>query len=199
MTYGSGGKNFNVGLQSKELLPAKKEQIALLRRLDRREPPKGLNRAQIEKLIEEAEDRKEQAQRGLTQMEGGMIAAIWQIAIKAANKAGDAWVEAHQTPLFAYYDKDDDATIPVYGAIGQAWLTWPQRGTPLYKWLRENNVSISKGRLEVPHKYQRIGRVEGELQFVCYKAALNILTNASFATGLALMMCSDTIDPRKAA
>jgi hypothetical protein len=41
--------------------------------------------------------------------------------------------------------------------------------------------------------------VEGELQFVCYKAALNILTNASFATGLALMMCSDTIDPRKAA
>ncbi len=199
MAYGSRGRNFNVGLSSPELLPATREQLAELARLDRRTPPAGLNREQAHALIEEARERRAEGRRGLTQMEGGMIDAIWQIAIKAANKAGDTWIEAHKKPLFAYYDKEHDATIPVYGAIGQAWLTWPEKGSQLYKWLRERNVALNKGRLEIPHKYQLAGRLEGDLQFECYKAALNVLSNASFATGLTLMMCSDTIDPRKAA
>jgi hypothetical protein len=198
--YGSRGRNFNVGLSSPELLPATKAQLRELQSLDRRDySGQGLTREQAQIKIDEGRERKAESGRTLTQMEEGLVGAIWQLAIQTANKAGDAWVEKNKTPLFSCFDREHDTLIPVYGAIGTAWLTWPEKGSKLYKWLRERNFPLNKGRLEVPHHYQLAGRLEGELQFECYKAALNVLSKASFAAGVTLMMRSETENPKKAA
>lgn len=198
--YGSRGRNFNVGWSSPELDAATPDQLRELHSLDRRDyRGSGLTIEAARILIEKGRERRDEGQRTLTQMEEGMIGSIWQMAINAANKAGNTWLEQHQTPLFSYFDKEREVMIPVFGAIGTAWLTWPNKGSALYKWLRERNFPLNKGRLTVPHHYQLENRLEGELQAECYKAALKILSNASFAAGVTLMVRSEAVDPRKAA
>lgn len=200
MAYGARGKNFNVGLQSPGLLPATKRQLAELKRLDRRDySHKGLNRDQADELIEANRERREEAHRTLSQMQEGMIDAMWQMAIKAANKAGEQWLETHKEVQFVVFDKETGEKMPIYGPIGTAWLTWPEKGSPLYKWLREKNVPLNKGVLEIPHRYHLTERLEGELQAECCEAAMATFAKTSLAPGMMMMVRSDSLNPRQAA
>jgi len=167
------GKYWNVGLSDTGRLSATRRQLFRLSKLDRRDyRGKGLTRDEASDLIEELEAKREQERATLGDVAEKMYAAMMKKATMAANIAGENWLKAHPDPLFIVYDSDSKKPIGVHGAIGSAWLTWPRRGTDIYKWMIENNYDGQKSVLLIEHRYAH--RLEVELLLACERAAIDV-------------------------
>lgn len=197
--WGSRGRYHAVGLADPSRLPATKGQIDYLKRLDRRDyTGKGLTRGDASDLIEERLAFRAKNRESLNQMQEGVIEAMWHMSIQAANNVGKQWLAEHTTVQFPYFDTESKEVVPVYGAVGSAWLTWPDKGSPFYKWLKEKGFSQARSNiLYIPHRYA--DRLEGGLLAECAKAVLTTFANGSFAPGMTMMVMSDSKDPRQAA
>ena len=173
MAYGRGGRYWNVGLSETGRLSATKRQLFLLAKLDRRDyRGKGLTRAEASALIEERLVERDIRNAALGDVAEKMFGAMLTKAIQEANAAGDRWMEKHAEPLFIVNDPESSQPIGVHGVIGEAWLTWPKRGTPIYKWMIDNNFDGQKTKLYIEHKY--VHRLEVELLIACEKAAIDV-------------------------
>ncbi|NTF17522.1 hypothetical protein G6L37_03865 [Agrobacterium rubi] len=171
------GKYWNVGLSDTGRLGATRRQIFRLQKLDRRDyRGKGLTRDQASDLIEELEAKREQERAVLGDVAGKMYAAMMKKATQSANAAGEAWLKDHPDPLFIVNDPESQIPIGIHGMIGSAWLTWPKRGTDIYKWMLENNYDGQKHTLLIEHRHAH--RLEVELLLECERAAIDVFRNS---------------------
>lgn len=200
MSYGGGGKNWNVGLSDPGRLGAMRRQLFHLHKLTGRDyRGRGLTRDQASDLIEEALREKNERKEGLNQMADQFFNATFAKAVFEANAAGEAWLGNHSKPLFSVADPETGQMIGVNGNIGYAWITWPRPGSPFHKWLIDNVYDGDRKAVAIPHRYA--GRLEGELVLACEKAALDTLRRgaASAAGELRLMYRCDRDAAPKAA
>jgi hypothetical protein len=182
MAYGRYGKYWNVGLSDTGRLGATHRQLFKLGKLDRRDyRGKGLTRDQASELIEELEEKRAREKAGLGDVADKMFSAMMTKARSAANEAGDRWMKEHPEPLFIINDPDSQQPIGVHGMLGSAWLTWPKRGTDIYKWMIENNFDGQKQVLYIEHKY--VHRREVELLIACELAAINVFKASGQSLG----------------
>lgn len=182
MAHGRYGKYWNVGLSDTGRLGATRRQLFKLGKLDRRDyRGKGLTRDQASELIEELEEKRARERAGLGDVADKMFSAMMTKARSAANEAGDKWMKAHPDPLFIIDDTDEKQPIGVHGMIGTAWLTWPKRGTDIYKWMIENNYDGQKQVLYIEHKY--VHRKEVELLIACERAAIKVFKDSGQPLG----------------
>lgn len=171
------GKYWNVGLSDTGRLGATRRQLFRLSKLDRRDyRGKGLTRDEASDLIEELEAKREQERAGLGDVAEKMFAAMMKKATQSANAAGEKWLKEHPEPRFIVYDPESQKTIGVHGMIGSAWLTWPRRGTDIYKWMIENNYDGQKNVLLIEHRYAH--RLEVELLIACERAAIEVFRSS---------------------
>lgn len=193
--WGSRGKNHNVGMLEPGRLRAEDWQYEVLKRLDRRRY-KGLTYDEAAEKINDAYDRRAAERAGLTSTEEHYIEALWRKAIKVANDAGEQWLM--QNPKVLFVVNQDENKIGVHGVIGRAWLSWPPRRTPLYKWLVENYNTSNRKEVLLPHRFA--ARFELELQLACLQAAYNVFRNQGLTLGeVKLMVQSDVMPELQAA
>lgn len=199
MSWGRGGKYHNVGLSEPGRLSATDRQLLLLRRLDRRDyRGKGLTRDQASDLIEQAIERQAEDRKENTSMEDKLFHALRDKAIKAANEAGEKWMKDHPTIQFVVNDPQAGQPIGVHGAIGKAWITWPKRGSALYKWAMEYDFEGQKKVMHIAHRFSE--RLEAELLFVCERAAYEVYRKSASSIGdIKLLAMSDIEFPVQAA
>lgn len=192
--WGSGGKLANVGLSQPGLLGATAKQYATLKRLDRRQYT-GLTKEAASELIQKAYERIAKERAGLTTHEDKYIEALWQKAIRDANQAGEAWLEQNQDVKFVVLDEESNTPIGVHGTIGKAWLTWPPRRTPFYKWLMENyyEPDMDRKTINLPHRYD--GRLELGLQLACQMAAFRTFRLQGMNLGEVKLMTQSDAEP----
>jgi len=182
MPYGSGGKYWNLGLSDRNRLPATRRQHFYLQKLtgiDHR--GRGLTVAQASDLIDDALLERSRRQASLTKVGEQLFAAIYQRAVEAANKAGEMWLEQNPETKFVVHDPETGENIGVHGEIGIAWITWPKRGSDLYKWLMENLYDGQNKVFHIPHRYE--DRLEGGLQLACTKAAYDVFRKSGTSIG----------------
>lgn len=191
--WGSRGRNHNVGLLEPGRLRAKDWQYALLKKLDRRKYS-GLTFDEAAQKIQEAYERRAAERAGLTSTEEHYIEALWRKAIKVANDAGERWLA--ENPEVKFVVNTEEHQIGVHGTIGRAWLSWPPRRTPLYKWLAENYQSHTASTKEIllPHKY--VERFELDLQITCLQAAYNVFRNQGLTLGEVTLMVQCDVEPK---
>ena len=190
MAWGARGKNHNVGLLEPGRLRAEDWQYEVLKKLDRRKH-KGLTYDEAAQKIKEAYDRRAAERAGLTSTEEHYIEALWRKAIKVANDAGERWLAEHPKVLFVVNREDNQ--IGVHGVIGRAWLSWPPRRTPLYKWLVENYNTANRKEVLLPHRFA--ARYELELQIACLEAAYNVFRNQGLTLGEVKLLVQCDIEP----
>lgn len=189
MGYGYG-RYWKVGLSDTGRLRATPRQLALLKRLDRRDySGKGLTVDQASALIDDMLARRAEAREELGSVAEKMFNALYKKAVDAANAAGAAWLERHPKPLFIIHDPDSPSPIGVHGQIGTAWLTYPKRGTPLYKWIESTMFDGQKKVMNIAHRY--VHRQEVGLQLACERAAIEAYRLAGQAEDVRLQFrCS---------
>lgn len=190
MGWGSRGKNYNVGLLEPGRLRAEDWQYEVLKRLDRRKYS-GLTFDEAAQKIEEAYERRARERAGLTSTEEHYIEALWRKAIKVANDAGERWMA--ENPKILFVVNKEDHQIGIHGTIGRAWLSWPPRRTPLYKWLVENYHSTDRKEILLPHKF--VQRYELDLQIACLQAAYNVFRNQGLTLGEVKLMVQCDVEP----
>ncbi len=190
MAWGARGKNHNVGLLEPGRLRAKDWQYEVLKKLDRRKH-KGLTYEEAAQKIKEAYDRRAAERAGLTSTEEHYIEALWRKAIKVANDAGERWLA--QNPKVLFVVNEEGNQIGVHGTIGRAWLSWPPRRTPLYKWLVENYNAGNRKEVLLPHKFAE--RYELDLQIACLEAAYNVFRNQGLTLGEVKLMVQCDVEP----
>lgn len=190
MAWGARGKNHNVGLLEPGRLRAKDWQYEVLKKLDRRKH-KGLTYEEAAQKIKEAYDRRAAERAGLTSTEEHYIEALWRKAIKVANDAGERWLAENPKVLFVVNEEGNQ--IGVHGTIGRAWLSWPPRRTPLYKWLVENYNAGNRKEVLLPHKFAE--RYELDLQIACLEAAYNVFRNQGLTLGEVKLMVQCDVEP----
>lgn len=172
--YGSGGKNWNLGLSDPGRLGATKKQLWQLRKLTGRDHRgRGYTRDQAADLIHEALKAKDERKEGLNAMSDQFFNATFAKAVEDANRAGEEWLARHDKPMFSVADLESGKSIPVYGKIGHAWISWPKTTSQFHKWLMENVYDGGKKVVPIPHRYA--DRLEGELLLACEKAAYETL------------------------
>lgn len=172
MAY-SKGRYWNVGLSDTGRLGATRRQLFRLNKLDRRDyRGKGLTRDEASDLIEELEAMREQERATLGDVAEKMYSALMKKAKQSANAAGEQWLKANPEPLFIVNDPESATPIGVHGMIGTAWLTWPKRGTDIYKWMIEHNYDGQKNVLLIEHRYAH--RLEVGLLLACEQAAIEV-------------------------
>lgn len=182
MAYGRYGKYWNVGLSEPGRLQATRRQLFKLSKLDQRNyRGKGLTVDQASDLIEELEAKRERDRAGLGDVAEKMYSAMMKKAKQAANAAGDEWLKAHPDPLFIVNDPESQKPIGVHGLIGSAWLTWPKKGTDIYKWMNDNNFDGQRKVLYIEHRYAH--RLEVELLIACELAAIRVFKESGQPLG----------------
>jgi hypothetical protein len=171
------GRYWNVGLSDTGRLSATRRQLFRLSKLDRRDyRGKGLTRDEASDLIDELEARRERERATLGDVADKMFAAMMKKAVQMANAAGEQWIKEHPEPLFIVDDPETHSPIGVHGMIGSAWLTWPRRGTDIYKWMIDNNYDGQKHTLYIEHRFAH--RLEVELLIACEKAAIDVFRSS---------------------
>jgi hypothetical protein len=189
-SWGSRGKNHNVGLLEPGRLRAEDWQYEVLKRLDRRKYS-GLTFDEAAQKIDEAYERRAKERAGLTSTEEHYIEALWRKAIKVANDAGEKWLS--ENPAVKFVVNTQEHQIGVHGTIGRAWLSWPPRRTPLYKWMVENYHTTNRKEILLPHKY--VQRYELDLQIACLQAAYNVFRNQGLTLGEVTLMVQCDVEP----
>jgi hypothetical protein len=191
--WGSKGKNHNVGLMEPGRLGAAPWQYETLKRLDRRRSS-GLTFDEAAERIKEAYDRRAKERAGLTTTEEFYIEALWRKAIKVANDAGEKWLS--ENPKIKFVINAEEYQVGVHGEIGRAWLSWPPRRTPIYKWLVENYFPRTENKREVhvPHKF--VERYELGLQLACVEASFKVFRNGGLNLGEMKMMVQSDVVPQ---
>lgn len=189
-SWGSRGKNHNVGLLEPGRLRAEDWQYEVLKRLDRRKYS-GLTFDEAAQKIDEAYERRAKERAGLTSTEEHYIEALWRKAIKVANDAGEKWLSENPTVKFVV--NTEEHQIGVHGTIGRAWLSWPPRRTPLYKWMVENYHGTNRKEILLPHRY--VQRFELDLQIACLQAAYNVFRNQGLTLGEVTLMVQCDVEP----
>lgn len=182
LKYGEGGRYWNVGLSEWGQLRATLRQLNKLQMLTGRSyRGKGLTRDDALELIEAAMNEREASKEGLSSMAEQLFGGLYKRAIDSANAAGAKWLNENPEVLFAVEDPETKEKIGVHGTIGRAWITWPKRGTDLYKWLVDHMYDGQKKELRVEHYYT--DRLEGELQLACETAALEVFRRSGANVG----------------
>jgi hypothetical protein len=188
-----GGRYWNVGLSDTSRLAATDRQLWALHLLSGRKEDfrgKGLTRGEasekIRELTEQQEDSKRQLDSGGVQ--DAMFRAFHKKAVRAANAAGDKWMEEHPEALFAIHDPAAGTDVGVHGALGVAYVAWPPRKTPFGAWLERNFFDGQTVRVNIPHDYA--DRLERDLLIACEGAALRTLQESG-VSGLKLMVRDD--------
>lgn len=186
----SYGRYWKVGLSDPGRLRATQKQLNYLKRLDRRDyTNKGLTVDQASELIDELLARQEESRREIGGVAERMFNALYPKAVAEANAAGADWLKRHPEPLFIIHDPDDPAPKGVHGQIGAAWLTYPKRGTPLYKWIENTMYDGQKKVMNIAHRF--VHRPEVGLQIVCERAAMQVYRAAGQADDIRLQFrCS---------
>ena len=191
--YGSGGKNWNVGLSDPGRLAATQAQHWRLQKLTgMNHRGRGLTRDQASELIEEAAREKAARKEGITGPAYSMFNAMYAKAVEQANRAGDLWMQEHPEPIFSIADPESGSMIGVHGTIGRAWITWPKVGSDFHKWLMEEVYDGKKKEISIPHKYAE--RLEGSLQLACERAAFEVLKMSAAPMG-GIRLMYRTADP----
>jgi hypothetical protein len=190
----SYGRYWKVGLSDPGRLRATDKQLRYLKRLDRRDySNKGLTVDQASDLIDELVARRSEAQGELGSVAERMFNALYKKAVDEANAAGAAWLQRHPNPIFIIHDPDDPAPRGVHGQIGAAWLSYPKRGTPLYKWIENTMYDGQKKVMNIAHRYAH--RPEVGLQLACERAAIQTYRAGGLADDVKLFFrCSGDPD-----
>lgn len=191
--YQSRGKLWNVGLSDPGRLPATSSQLWALHLLSRRKEDfrgKGHTRDEASAMIRKLSSELEEEKRGLEggTMHDAMFDAMMRKAVRAASAAGDHWLAEHPDPVFSLFEPSSGQHLPVFGAIGHAYIAWPQKKSPFAQWLKRHNLGGQTVFVPVPHAH--VGRLELDLQIACEAAALRVL-EAQSVTGLKLMVRED--------
>lgn len=182
MAYGDSGRHWNLGLSDHSRLSATTKQLFYLQKLtgiDHR--GRGLTIGQAGELIDKAAAERAQRKAGLSRVGEQLFNGIYQKALEAANKAGDEWISQNKTVKFSVFDAEEGRSIPVYDAIGTAWITWPRRGSDLYKWLKENLYDGQTKVFHIPHRHEE--RLEAGLQLACMQAAYSVFKRSGTSIG----------------
>lgn len=192
--YGSGGKNWNLGLSDPGRLGATQRQFWQLQKLTGEDHRgRGLTRDRASEIIAEALKNKKSRKEGITGVAEKMFNALYSRAVEEANLAGDQWMKDHPEPLFSIADPETGEKIGVHGTIGAAWITWPKVGSDFHKWLIDNIYDGRKKTVPIPHRH--VTRLEGELLLACESAAYEVLKKSSASIGDIRLMyrCEDAL------
>lgn len=181
-----GGKYWNVGLSDPGRLSATKRQLFFLRSLTKIDHRgKGLTRDAASDLIDKAITEREERREGITQVQDQMYAALVKAAARAANAAGEKWLEEHPEPEFHIYDPKTKESVGIHGRIGSVHITWPPKGQ-FHKWLRANLHDGHTKFIQIPHHFSE--RLEADLKLAVETAAFEVLRSAGNTAGIRLIM-----------
>jgi len=183
---GYSGRYWNVGLSDPGRLNATQRQLFYLRYLtnvDHR--GKGLTRDAASELIDKALADREERRADITQVQDQMYAALVKSAARAANAAGEKWLEEHPEPQFWIYDQKSKESVAVHGRIGSAHITWPPKGQ-FHKWLRHNLHDGQTKSIQIPHHFSE--RLEADLKLAAESAAFEVLRSAGNTAGIRLIL-----------
>jgi hypothetical protein len=161
-----GGKNWNLGFSDRSQDGVSDAQLRLLRSLWGKDfRGEGLTKGRASDLIEEGYHNRAINKSGLTDI----------------AEAGDWWVAGH--PNVEFVVATPKGPIGLHGAIGNAYITAPKKGSGLAKWIAEHGFNDRRNlkQLALHHRYQ--DRLEGELQLVCAIAALKVFEEAKTEIG----------------
>lgn len=184
MSWGRGGKYWNVGLSEPGRLAATRRQLWYLHLLSGRKIDyrgRGLTRDQAAELIDQMKKERSEADKDLV-LRDAYFSAIFTKATEAADAAGDDWMREHDRPLFKIFDQKSGKTYDIYDRIGEVYIKWP-KDTVFGTWLKRNAFNGQYDYVYIPHKYH--GRPEYGLQKVTVEAAYKVLDDA--ITGLKMV------------
>lgn len=110
------------------------------------------------------------------------LLSIIESAVRAANVAGDTWLESAK-PTFSVHDDSDNPIGTLFDRCGNAYLEFKDRRSTWFKTFRKFELTdqYDPTYLSIPHKHSH--RQEHELKLRCAHAARKIFEDAGI-TGI---------------
>jgi hypothetical protein len=147
----------------------------------------NLTRGQADHMIKQLKDAKAAKTPAAAKVKKSPFEAVIRAAVKAADKAGDEWMEAatKRGPAFRVVQRanpldDSSPIVKDFGGMldvcGIVYVQITDKRTAFAKWMKSQNPHGHNHSVRVPHKYRM--RQEMGLMEACETAALGVLRDA---------------------